>query len=544
MSAKFCKNVLFIVLITCLFGATVSVAMKDESTKKTVIQDPTSQKDKKQEDKLKKSKKNEIKEQKSLEKFLKRFLVKIKNIDEIDSIDQLEDLKKKALKKNKKLVDNFSTISEEKNIETAYKKSLVLFKEQESEIKLRDKERIALLEKLFSKTQKKLSDIEQQQLNDLFLTPTNKQFLSTIKQFIKVVKKKLLDNDFVSKKMVNKPKGFVSKVGVKDTADIVMFTDLHSDVEPLQEFMGQLVAKGWVDKDDPFKITKEDMYIVTLGDYIDRGTTGISVLYILMKLFIKNPNKVFLICGNHELSKRLRKYGFFDEIVAKFTNAKQVRKKIISVFNNMVNSVFFVQQNSDNKKRCYMLTHGGPALNFNASSLVNNKSAFINELIDLKTVKKLAWNDFDEHYDDAQVKDSRGGGSIFGKQEFVKYGKKLKKNTEIKLVGLFRGHQQVDFLEEFEDGHGIYFLFDDYQWDGNAKTKISIKDLAKKEPFVATLDFFRFAPYGENKSMAKTNASFFTLNLRKEFKDVTISGQIIKQRKINRPKKKKKKSKK
>lgn len=55
-----------------------------------------------------------------------------------------------------------------------------------------------------------------------------------------------------------------------------------------------------------------------LGDYIDRGRNGLEVIMLLFALKLKYPNHMYLIRGNHEITKISEYYGFYDEVEMKY----------------------------------------------------------------------------------------------------------------------------------------------------------------------------------------------------------------------------------
>lgn len=61
---------------------------------------------------------------------------------------------------------------------------------------------------------------------------------------------------------------------------------------------------------------------VFLGDYVDRGKTGVENLYLVMKSMIENNGKVIAIRGNHESPLVNRDYGFYMEVKEKYGEDK------------------------------------------------------------------------------------------------------------------------------------------------------------------------------------------------------------------------------
>ena len=62
-------------------------------------------------------------------------------------------------------------------------------------------------------------------------------------------------------------------------------------------------------------------YLVFLGDYVDRGSYGVEVLYTLMRLKLANPDRVFMTRGNHEDFEMTARYGFLREGQMKYGRA-------------------------------------------------------------------------------------------------------------------------------------------------------------------------------------------------------------------------------
>ena len=50
--------------------------------------------------------------------------------------------------------------------------------------------------------------------------------------------------------------------------------------------------------DDNFVLIPENLYMIFLGDYVDRGQFGAEVLYTILRLKLANPDHVFMVRGN------------------------------------------------------------------------------------------------------------------------------------------------------------------------------------------------------------------------------------------------------
>lgn len=103
---------------------------------------------------------------------------------------------------------------------------------------------------------------------------------------------------------------FAAKVQVSEAAEIFFHADLHGDIRSLMGDLTWLNHEGYL---DGFRIRKPAFYMVLLGDYTDRGRYSIEVFYTLLRLKLANPDRLFLLRGNHEDISMAATYGFFTE---------------------------------------------------------------------------------------------------------------------------------------------------------------------------------------------------------------------------------------
>jgi hypothetical protein len=163
-------------------------------------------------------------------------------------------------------------------------------------------------------------------------------------------------------------KPFVEKQEVKSDSVFFLRGDLHGDIHSLIASLEWLEKKGYL---DDFVIQKPDFYIAFLGDYTDRGAYGLEVLYTILRLKIANPDKVFLVRGNHEDLKLNSKYGFKDELITKLGADSELIYKTSAVYDFMPTALF-VGTGLDIKNFA-QFCHGGLELSFNHQSILDDQ---------------------------------------------------------------------------------------------------------------------------------------------------------------------------
>ena len=91
--------------------------------------------------------------------------------------------------------------------------------------------------------------------------------------------------------------------------------DLHGDIHSLNTWLRHLNQEGVL---EGFRIASSKDHMVFLGDYTDRGSYGVEVMYVLMRLKVENPDQVWMARGNHEDIQLTMNYGFLREATAKY----------------------------------------------------------------------------------------------------------------------------------------------------------------------------------------------------------------------------------
>lgn len=103
---------------------------------------------------------------------------------------------------------------------------------------------------------------------------------------------------------------FAQVLNVPAGSEVYFRGDLHGDVHSLLANLTWLNEQGYL---KGFEINRPNFFMVFLGDFTDRGMYGIEVLYTVFRLKLANPDRVFLLRGNHEEVSLVARYGFFEE---------------------------------------------------------------------------------------------------------------------------------------------------------------------------------------------------------------------------------------
>jgi len=75
--------------------------------------------------------------------------------------------------------------------------------------------------------------------------------------------------------------------------EAIIVGDIHGDLKSLEYILGE---SGFIEK----ALKKEEIHIIFLGDYGDRGFRSPEVYYIVLSLKVLFPERVVLLQGNHE----------------------------------------------------------------------------------------------------------------------------------------------------------------------------------------------------------------------------------------------------
>uniref|UniRef100_A0A0N4Z6R6 Serine/threonine-protein phosphatase n=1 Tax=Parastrongyloides trichosuri TaxID=131310 RepID=A0A0N4Z6R6_PARTI len=166
---------------------------------------------------------------------------------------------------------------------------------------------------------------------------------------------------------------------------------------------------------------------IFLGDYVDRGYYSLETITLLLLYFVRYPDNVVLLRGNHESSRVSQVYGFYDECQTKYGNS-YVWKYCNDVFN-----ILPLAATIDEDIFCI---HGG----------LSPEIQYIDQLYSIKRNREipldgplsdLLWSDPEENLLEDFASSPRGCGWIFSEGAVTKF------NQDNDITLICRSHQLV-----------------------------------------------------------------------------------------------------
>ncbi len=233
-----------------------------------------------------------------------------------------------------------------------------------------------------------------------------------------------LGNLFIRGKLVQK----------EPTGDSVVIGDIHGDLESLLHVIQESNVVTRLNE-------VEDLILVFLGDYGDRGAFPVEVYYIVLTLKVLYPSKVILLRGNHEFfwidgsgevgpSPHDLPDQFRRRLGKQWNDAyRDIRKLFEELFTGLI------------VEKRYLMIHGG--LSSRATSREQLARAHVSEEQRI-SLQDILWSDPDENAEDTSSS-PRGAGVLFGRAVTERVLKDL--GVEI----MIRGHESAP--EGFKINH-------------------------------------------------------------------------------------------
>ncbi|MCD6410254.1 MAG: serine/threonine protein phosphatase [Candidatus Verstraetearchaeota archaeon] len=225
-------------------------------------------------------------------------------------------------------------------------------------------------------------------------------------------------------------------VKLPSSGSLIVIGDLHGDWESF-EF---ILRKSGVGLEEPLS---KDLYLLFLGDYVDRGLHSVEVLQAILMLKKHNPGNVALLRGNHEGPKDLpaspKDLPYL--VVRKYPKeAPSLLERIQELFDCLHHAALLEGK--------YFFAHGGVPHKFSSVDEV----AKAHELHPAREVlTELLWNDPQEGVGVAYS--PRGAGYLFGLDVTER---------ALQILGakvLIRGHEPCDEGVEVRHKGRVLTLF-------------------------------------------------------------------------------------
>jgi hypothetical protein len=351
---------------------------------------------------------------------------------------------------------------------------------------------------------------------------------------------------------------FVQRALVPAGSQIFFHGDLHGDIRSLVAWVDWLNRNGYL---RDFHLARPDVYLVFLGDYTDRGMYGVEVLYTLLRLKVENPDRVFLVRGNHEDVGLASRYGFIGEGRGKYGTSFD-GKRVMRLYDFLPVVLYLGTEN--NVLQC---NHGGMEPGFDPRPLLDapdpvrfqllgklNQQQFLkshpefsqgasgqarrlmdNTLVDFQpetptspVVIGFMWNDFSVVRGEPQFDFDPGRAFIYGENP-TKVILRQSSTAARQVQAVFRAHQHATILNgmmrRLKVGRGVY-----RHWQENDSVSLLQADLAvvaqkievSEERRVPPLSVFTFnvlpdIVYGE--ALVYSFDTFGILTTAKSFED-------------------------
>ncbi|MEM1558632.1 MAG: metallophosphoesterase [Thermoproteota archaeon] len=197
---------------------------------------------------------------------------------------------------------------------------------------------------------------------------------------------------------------------------ITVVGDLHGDLESCVNALSHLKEL-------------ENAGIVFLGDYVDRGPYQSGVINLLLNMKKNNPERVFLLRGNHETPSMNFSYGFVELLIRRFRKEyEEVYDAYLKVFSEMPFAALF----EDNT----IFVHGGLARGIKSIKELEETGKGGIEPEDPR-ILEVIWNDPSEDVEEFAPNPRGPGIYLFGESALQRF---LRENN---LKMMVRSHEPV-----------------------------------------------------------------------------------------------------
>jgi len=208
-------------------------------------------------------------------------------------------------------------------------------------------------------------------------------------------------------------------VAVEPKGEAVIVGDVHGDLESLVHI---LEDSSFIER----VREQENIFLIFLGDYGDRGPYSAEVYHITLRLKHQFPRNVILMRGNHEGPEDLlaHPHDLPSQFQRRFgSDGDSAYSRIRKLFSQLITSVLV--------KDRYILIHGG----FPTQARSLNDLAYAQKTHPKKPfLEEMLWNDPEENVK-GTASSPRGAGKLFGIDVTEAFLKRFR------VSALIRGHE-------------------------------------------------------------------------------------------------------
>lgn len=170
------------------------------------------------------------------------------------------------------------------------------------------------------------------------------------------------------------------KKEIPDESEVIIIGDIHSSFHSLYEIINNIKSTFLVENTLELK---ENRYIIFTGDITDYGPYSLEVFWFVLTLHYYNPEKVFILKGNHEnysvyADDTRPNLSLIKEIIHQFNVdhadfINQTKEKIIPIIKTLsiLPTVLFLKF----RGHIYQFNHGSINLNFSGYYHIENNFA-------------------------------------------------------------------------------------------------------------------------------------------------------------------------
>jgi len=166
-------------------------------------------------------------------------------------------------------------------------------------------------------------------------------------------------------------------VEIAELENLAVISDLHGDSKSLFQILSEINYEQFLSN----PLNK----LVFLGDYVDRGSDSVGVMYSVCHLKSTYPDSVVLMKGNHEAPAEFpfSSHDLRNEIEDRFIeHGRQVYQKLLSMFRLLTLATLIRQE--------LLLVHGGPPTEDVTTGSI---AAAQENHVKSRVLEELLWND-------------------------------------------------------------------------------------------------------------------------------------------------------